>query len=97
MVKVCECCGHPVAPPTAKFNFTPKQRRLFDVVKRAGTAGVGISDIMEYVYAEDPGGGPENPNVVHVTRAYMKPKLAAHGLQITSTRGHGALWRLKPL
>ena len=96
-VRTCECCGHPIPPPAARFGFTPIQSRLYEVVRRAGTVGVGIADIMEFVYADNLNGGPENPNVIHVHRSFMKPKLAKHGLQISSSRGHGALWRLKPL
>ncbi len=95
----CPCCGHPALEDAAvKEDLTPMQRRLYDVLKSVGQAGIGISGLMDRVYSNGgyhTNGPPNSPNVLHVQKRFMKERLAKHGLRITSSRGPGALWRLE--
>ena len=97
MVKVCECCGHPLPPYGVRGALTGVQLRIFDAIARAGQAGIPVRRIMEVVYADDVNGGPESMNIIAVVRKKMEPRLAAHGLQIKVRRGPGAVWKLEKL
>jgi hypothetical protein len=71
------------------------QRRIFELVRKAGQAGITRREMMEAIYAHDPNGGPENENIVNVQRARMRDKLAARGLRIVSNKGHYARWKIE--
>ena len=93
--RVCECCGHPIPDNGVRAKLTPMQRRILDAVERAGTAGASRTQIMEWVYADNADGGPENQNILNVQRTNMAAALYRFGLEIVSTRGPGALWKLR--
>ena len=97
MVKVCECCGHPLPDLAVQLELTKRQRQMFEALRRAGKAGITLDRIMEVVYGDDSDGGPDSTTVLHVQRTKMKGKLAKFGLQITTTKGHGSLWRLEAI
>jgi len=98
MVKICECCGHPLPDTSVLSDLTPLQRRLFTTVKASGTAGLALQDLIDALYGHLADGGPDYPrNVICVVRKNMQPRLAKHGLQIISTRGLGSRSYLKPL
>lgn len=97
MVRTCECCGHPMPDDSVQESLTRMQRKLYNALVRAGTRGIPSADIMDAVYGDDPSGGPESYNVVHVMRCQIKDRLAQHGLAIKSRRGPGAIWRLEKI
>lgn len=98
MVKVCECCGHPLPGLEVQLELTKRQRDIFTAVQHAGQAGITIPQLIDKVYSYDSNGGPDTAqNVIHVQRVKMKEKLAAFGMKITTTKGHGSLWRLEKL
>jgi hypothetical protein len=96
-VRVCECCGHPVPPAGVEATLPPVQRRMFRAVQRSGAAGIATADLMDAVYGDDPDGGPTWRTVLPTTKSHMAPRLAAFGLRIHATRGHGSRWTLRPL
>ena len=98
MVKVCECCGHPIPDLNVQLALTRGQRRLFEVIQNAGVSGIHPRTIIDKLYAGDPNGGPVTAlNCIHVQRTKMRPHLASFGLRITTTTGHGSVWRLEKL
>ena len=97
MVKVCECCGHPVPEFNTLRGLTPMQQKILDVVERAGAAGISRREIMDIVYRDDENGGPASPNVMNVQKTKMQAVLQNHGLKITSEGGHYSLWRLEKI
>ena len=98
MVKVCEACGHPLPADDVELALPYIKRRIFQAVRRAGRRGIGVEGIMDYVYGNDPSGGPDSTNVLHVHRGKMQPILAKFGLKISCDRtGPGASWRLEKL
>ena len=98
MVKVCEACGHPVNDFEIQLKLTPRQRDMYRALQKAGQRGLLIQELINKVYADEPDGGPMTANnVVQVQKMHMQKKLSAFGLQITTTRGHGAIWRLEAL
>ena len=98
MVRTCECCGHPLPDAEAQLDLTRRQRDIFKAVQKAGRAGLTIASLVDKVYANEASGGPDTANnVVQVQKLYINKKIAAHGLRITTTKGHGALWRLEKI
>jgi hypothetical protein len=95
VVKVCECCGHPVPPDDIDAELTPTQRRVYHAVKRAGTMGITNPELMEKVYVDDPDGGPENTNIIAVMMKRVRLVLASRGLTIRSTGGPGSRYYLE--
>lgn len=94
MVKVCECCGHPLPEYEIIMDLTRMQQRLFQIVQRAGRAGVTSDVIMDRLYD---GKGPDSTNILNVMKVKLQPKLQKHRMKITVRRGPGALWRLESI
>ena len=59
--------------------------------------GITRGDIMDLLYADDPNGGALNMNVVSVLCSQVNKQLIPQGYKITSSLGHGALFRLVKL
>jgi hypothetical protein len=97
MVKVCECCGHPLPSYHALLGLTRGQQRIFEIVEKAGRAGITAGRIRDTLYAYHPNGGPESRNVINVQRTSMNKRLEEYDLKIRSTGGHDAIWRLEKL
>jgi hypothetical protein len=97
MVTVCQHCGHPLPEAEVLLDLTISQRRIYQVVKSAGQAGICRRDIFDAVYRDDPNGGPDSLNVINVQKTKMKRRLAKHGLKIESTMGWDAKWRLEKI
>ena len=97
MVKICECCGHPVPEYDALSGMTRGQQAIFEAVEKAGTAGIRRTALMNAIYSHDPNGGPEYMGVLNVQRAKMKPVLEKHGLKIVTVNSGGTRWRLEKL
>ncbi len=95
--KICECCGHPLPDRHARLGLTRGQLRIFQIVEKAGTAGITRHDLMDKVYANDINGGPDSQNVLNVQKTKMNLRLLKHGLRIASTGGHYTLWRLEKI
>lgn len=94
-VRTCECCGHPLPEMEILLDLTHMQQKMFCIIKRAGRAGIDADSIWEVLYANV--NGPDSTNILSVMKQGMTPKLARHGLKITSRRGPGALWRLEAI
>jgi len=96
-VPLCKTCGHPIIADEVGIVLTPLQRRIFNIVKAAGTAGLTARDIVEMVYSNDPAGGPISPNVISVVCNQMNKRLAQFSLAVKGTphRGGFTLQRLQ--
>lgn len=100
MVKVplCPCCGHPIVSDEIGVVLTPLQRRIFNLVKRAGVVGVSSKDVVAEIYANVTGGGAVSRNIVAVVCHQMNERLLQFSIAIKGVRGrHGtiALCRLQ--
>ncbi|MEY9506948.1 hypothetical protein ABIE87_006506 [Bradyrhizobium diazoefficiens] len=97
-LEVCECCGHPLPTLEVQLELTPRQRAIFGVLQKAGRAGIPLSLLVERLYSDHPDGGPLSAlNGVCVQRQHMQSKLAKFGMTITTSKGHGSIWRLEEL
>jgi hypothetical protein len=96
-VKVCACCGHPLPVYDTLKGLTPSQQRIFELVEKAGQAGVSRRELMDKIYGGNPNGGPSSPNVLNVQKTKMQIVLQSRGLKITSEGGHYARWRLEKI
>lgn len=99
MVKVCECCGHPVVDHAVYLELTGIQRRIMESLHAAGSRGLTIDRLLHEVYAFDPNGGPlSGKNGLSVQRIRMQKILEKHGLMIKANYPHGrataSIWRL---
>lgn len=79
-VTMCCCCGQ-VLPPKLKLPVV--KQRIYDMVARH--PGIRLQQLINHVYAEDPNGGPESLNIIHVHVHQINLIIIKHGLQI---RGH---------
>jgi hypothetical protein len=71
---------------------------MFGILQRAGRAGLPLGELINRLYSDHPDGGPLSAlNGVCVQRLHMQPKLAKFGMTITTSRGHGSIWRLETL
>lgn len=96
MSAVCKCCGHPIVSDDPIIAIlTPLQRRIYNMVKAAGAAGIGASTIMERIYANDINGGPDSSNVVSVVVNQMNRRLASFNLKIKGRGGPGSVFTIR--
>jgi hypothetical protein len=93
----CKCCGHPIVSDEISAALTPLQRRIFNVVKNAGTAGIRGKDVMDIVYADDINGGPDNTNIIAVVASQANRRLVRFGVKISGRRGPGGGLKLEKL
>lgn len=61
MAKCCPTCGQTL-PFALKFSvsLSPMQRKLVERVHRAGREGICSTDLFDFMYGDDPNGGPEH-------------------------------------
>lgn len=94
-VKVCECCGHPLPDTSVEAALSPFQRRIFQIVQRSGTAGIGTASIADMLYAQRADGGPEHAKcVIATTVKKINAKLRIHGFIIRGRTGPGGGYTL---
>jgi hypothetical protein len=93
---VCACptCGHPMRleiPASDISSLLPKyQRRLYEVLLSAGSAGLDSASIYARIYADDPNGGPQSFSAIGANARQLNVKLARIGLGVQGPRdNHG--------
>jgi hypothetical protein len=84
-------CGFPIPSDQAAARLVGKQRQLYETVRAAGSRGISS---MSTLYADDPGGGPESPNIIAVMVLTVNLHLEHFGLAIRRRSGPGGLYRL---
>jgi hypothetical protein len=91
-VRICQCCGFPLAQDEVAWLFRGKQRRIFEALARAGNAGLSREQLLDRVYWDDPEGGPLTARGVIAVMIcqQMNPKLEPFGLQIKGLSGRGS-------
>ena len=89
--RVCQCCGFPVTDPELARLFKGNQREIFEIVARAGEAGITRERVADHLYADHADGGPlYAQGVVSTTISkWINPRLAPYGLKIGSCQGRG--------
>lgn len=92
--QLCPYCGHPFAPDEVAAALPGRQRRLFEIIRAAGSVGISARDILGMMYAADPNGGPNTTNIISVFAHHANKKLKPFGLAISARRGQSPLWRL---
>lgn len=90
---LCPTCNQIIPPPIGPFDHSPVKQRIFDFIARH-PEGVTMPQLMDHVYALDPAGGPENPNVISAHLHGMRRTLAKTGITVSKTGGHGTKYRL---
>ena len=91
---VCPCCGQPLLP---ELHVTGRERRrLVDILARRPD-GMTRRELADWLYADDPNGGPENTFAVCQLVHQARLQLTAQGYTIISDRGPGAHYRLAKL
>lgn len=97
--KVCECCGHPIGPDDEILGaLNGLQRRMYEMVQRAGKVGLTCEVIRERLYSMNSSGGPESRNVIHVIAAQMNRKLEPFGIEVRGTPGQrGGAYKVQPI
>jgi hypothetical protein len=73
-----------------------ERRRLVDILARRPD-GMTRRELADWLYADDPNGGPENTFAVCQLVHQARLQLAAQGYTIISDRGPGAHYRLAKL
>lgn len=92
-MKCCPACGRAFPP---KVDVGGKKRQLiFDYVGRH-PEGVTVGQVMDYVYGDDPNGGPESTNIITVQAMHINRYLEKHNqpYRIRGRGGPGSVYRL---
>ena len=92
----CPKCGQtlPEKPMLNGTHLTPYQKRIFELVARAGPNGIGSDDLFDKLYADDADGGPiTGRKSLYVMIKRLKAKLEHHGMQVRKVpNGRRAAW-----
>jgi hypothetical protein len=91
---LCPHCGGLMPSDKVLQALTIMQRRLFEIVKVTGTAGITRADIMAKLYGDEIGERPRSMGMVSVMANNMNLRLKEFGIRLKSSGGHGALWRI---
>jgi hypothetical protein len=94
---VCPCCGHPIPSDRAAARLVGKQRKLYEIIKAAGTEGIPTSAVIAELYDDDPAGGPESPNIICVMTRLINYRIERYGIAIKGQSGPGSFFRLVTL
>lgn len=71
--------------------MTLRQRRLVERVARADSAGIASDALLDYLYGDDPDGGPYTARKsMHVQISRINQHLRPYGLEIRAS--HGDRW-----
>lgn len=87
MVKVCECCGHPMPDLEAAEYLTKQQTLILIALKKAGQAGLTLSQLASSLHAHNPNGGPKfAEQSLRVQLSKMQHVLKPFGLRVRTAR-----------
>ncbi len=86
----CPCCQQAVAAPTLeividRFGLTPLEGKILTAIWKGRGIPVMTSRVFDYMYADDPEGGPEDNRAYlafKVALCHMRKKLAGSGVGI---------------
>jgi hypothetical protein len=87
VVKLCECCGHPLPPLEVAEYLTKQQTLILIALDKAGKAGLTLPQMVEALHAHDPNGGPDfAEQSLRVQFSKMGPVLKSFGLRIATLK-----------
>jgi DNA-binding response OmpR family regulator len=97
-VNTCPCCGQPIEATleNALEAMPPMMRDIVAFLARRRGAVVPSEDIVDYVYRDDPDGGPLwATTTVKVIIHRYRPKLQAFGWTVKGQSGQAGGYSLK--
>lgn len=104
---LCPCCGQDLPPSLSLGKKTVaqfiehmpvvgKERLILELLCKNFGISVARAEIINFLYGDDPGGGPDNAwNTVAVAVSKLRKKIAPHGLQIDGAPWRGSRLRLR--
>ena len=83
-MSVCRCCGLPVVVPEVyrSIKLPRVKQRIFDII--AKRPGIPVDLLRDYVWVDDPDGGPESKSTIYVHIVQMNKILAEQGVRVVS-------------
>jgi hypothetical protein len=94
-LKICPCCGQ-LIPPKLLFPRAPVSQRLYDFVAKRPD-GATREEIADFIYADDPNGGPDSPSAIKALIWRMNNRLKSERVAIRGRMGRGSNYRLVAL
>ena len=91
-MKCCPACGQTLPLPLniSDLGLRGQQIKLFLRVHRAGQHGISAGDLVNYMYDDDPNGGPVDPkNVLSARISILNRRLKSIGKMIRAGTGSG--------
>lgn len=88
-MKCCKTCGQTL-PPRLKLSIklAPGAQRIVDRVHRAGSNGILSTELFEFVYGDDPNGGPNEGRKALAARIWaVNKKLKKDKIRIRAPVG----------
>lgn len=95
-MKCCPTCKRPFPP---EVQLSGKRRQLlYDYVARH-PAGVTTAQIMDYVWNDDPNGGPNSSDIVSSMVYQINDEFSRRdfGFRLAGSGGRGSLYKLYPI
>ncbi len=92
---VCAHCGHPIPSDEAAGVLPGKQRKIYELVRDAGTEGIDRDSIMSALYDGQANGGPLGNVVSSLVSGHINRKIKPFGVRIVGRSGPGGRYVLK--
>jgi hypothetical protein len=89
MTMCCPLCGGPVKEDNlVGLHLVGHQKKILELVTKAGSAGCATQRLADFLWADDPGGGPtDTGSVIKKSVHFLNQKLRPRGLQVRAKRG----------
>lgn len=91
---LCPHCNHPMVADQVGADLPALSRRIYELVRDAGSAGISWRDIVERAYFSKRHGSPATNSVAVLISQRINPYLAPHGVKLLSRGGPGSVYRL---
>lgn len=94
-IDLCPQCGHPIASDGIAGIMRGKQRKIFELVRDAGTLGISRDAIAAVLYEGAANGGPMGNVISAQISGHINPKIGGFGLRIIGRLGPGGRYTLR--
>lgn len=97
MMSTCPTCGQELLPDISKqLDLSPSELVLYEIIRRAGPAGIPTKLAVERFYSGTVNGGPAHArNCISVFKHDLNKKLGKIGWEIPNVAGNGARYVLR--
>lgn len=90
MIEICECCGQTLLPKVKlTVHLSVHKRHLFDLIYKAGKAGIDRPTLFNTLYKDRIDGGPDSSNIIVSLISQLNTRIKTDGYMIVNLHHKG--------